>query len=52
MDFWWVPFQTQLLKRLTEAAHLAASLLCYLFHEPLDHGRPVHDVPHLCWCVL
>ena len=51
MAFWWAPFQTRLLRRLTLTTPPAASLLCHLFYEPLGHGGPVLDVSRLCWYV-
>ena len=52
MDFWWVRFETQLLRCLTLVAPPVISLLCNLFHEPLGYGLPVPGLPRLCWYVL
>ena len=52
MGFWWVRFETQLLRCLTWVAPPAISLLCNLFHEPLGYGLPVPGLPCLCWYVL
>ena len=46
------PILNSSLRWVMKTIHPATSLLHHLFHEPLGHGLPIHDVPRFCWYVL